>query len=117
MANAIVNIEEKVYPIVGIEIVICSDSTICSDIVRYAAAPGINVQLAHAVRRAMNDRNDKNKTTINWVAGHADIELNERVDKLAKTAAETSKLGNGLTHQQLKNNIAACSFAPTQLAT
>ncbi len=68
--------------------------------------------MAHATRAAANRVNDYIPTTANWVAGHADIHLNEHADWLAKQAAARSKRGRGL--QDIERRIAVGDFIPPQ---
>ncbi len=96
----------------GTKLILCSDSTNSINIITYRAAPKITAELGHACRSLANAANDTNPTTANWVAGHADIPLNDHVDHLAKSAARRSRAGHPLV--DIERRIQEKDFVPPQ---
>ena len=84
----------------------CSDSKNAIGVITYRSAPALLRELAHATRRIANEVNDIASVEADWVAGHADIPLNEHVDELAKRGAASSQL-----HPAMALDVDACIAA------
>ena len=76
------------------------DSKLTIDICRYRARPKVNTRLGHIVRKLTYDCNETNTIHMHWIAGHADIAVNEMVDALAKRGASLSAAGQGVDAQR-----------------
>jgi len=116
MVFAIVKREQDAGRVDHHRVVQCSDSMLSMAVITYTAVPVLTEKLAHATRRLANSVNDTTPAEANWVAGHADIALNDHVDELAKRAAENSRL-----HPHLAIDIDACidsmDFIPLHCST
>jgi ribonuclease HI len=77
-------------------IAIFIDSQLTIDICRYKSRPKSNILLCHASRRVVGERKLRNALYMYWLAGHADIEPNDKVDVIAKRGAVQAANGVGL---------------------
>ena len=112
----LIDIEESRAPLGKATICLCSDSTYSIQIIRYLSISKSNRDLAHAVREIANRRNDSNRVTANWVAGHAHIALNEHADFLAKAASNRSSKGFGFSAEQRNTRLTNRNFVDKHAA-
>jgi ribonuclease HI len=93
----------------GLPMEILTDSSYARGVLVLKWQPKANVELIRTIKAKLEKRRATNPVRIHWVAGHAGIKGNERVDALANQGVEESQVA--LRHDEQKTRKSASTNA------